>query len=132
MGRTVSNAPGYAPDDEFDPRVDDFVSKDRNYVHFDLPLTEAQRTNIRFTRVEILSHPFWPLIGYMAEERRVKKDARGKIEFKLKERPIKFGSHSDAALYEFYGKSLSHDYEQSLGGQGFAASVVSVPPWGGE
>lgn len=125
MGRTVSEAPGYAPDEDFDPRIDDFVSKDRNYVHFDLPLSHEQRANFRLTRAEILGHSFWPLIGYTAEERRVKKDEHGNIEFKLKERPIKFGSHRDAALYELYGKSLSHDYELSLGGHGFAASVLA-------
>lgn len=125
MGRTVSNAPGYAPSDEFDPRIDDFVSKDRKYIHFDLPLTETERTNFSLARTEMLSHSFWPLIGYTAEERRARKNDLGNIEFKLKERPIKFGSHRDAALYEFYGKSLSQDYEKALGGHGFAASVLA-------
>lgn len=125
MGRTVSNAPGYAPDEQFDPRLDDFVSKDRKYLHFDLPLTEEERTNFRLTSREMLSNSFWPLIGYTAEERRVRKDEQGKIVFKLKERPIKFGSHRDAALYEYYGNSLARDYENFLGGAGFSASILA-------
>ena len=73
MGRTVSNASGYAPEDEqFDPRTDDFVSKERNYTHFDLPLTEVERTGISFSDDEILSHSFWPLLGYIDVERRAK------------------------------------------------------------
>lgn len=125
MGRTASNAPGYALDEEFDPRIDDFTSKDRKYIHFDLPLTEHERKNFKPSRQDILGHAFWPLIGFTAEERRVKKDANGNIEFKIKERPIKFGSHQDAALLDFYGHSLSQDYERYLLDQGLSQSILA-------
>jgi hypothetical protein len=125
MGRTVSSAPGYAPDDEFDPRIDDFESKDRKYVHFDLPLSEAERKSLCPTRADYLGNSFWPLIGYTSEERRARKDDAGKLTFEKKERPIKFGSHRDAALLEFYAKSLSQDYEHQLGGCTFATSILA-------
>lgn len=125
MGRTVSSAPGYALDDDFDPSIDDFESKDRRYVHFDLPLSETERTNFAPSRADYLQNSFWPLIGYTSEERRARKDGAGKLTFEKKERPIKFGSHRDAALLEFYSKSLSRDYEQKLGGCTFATSILA-------
>lgn len=125
MGRTVSNAPGYAPDDDFDPRIDDFVSKDRTYLHFDLPLKVEDREAFCPSRSDFLQNSFWPLIGYTAEERRAKKDSLGALIFEKKERPIKFGSHRDAALLEFYSRSLSMDYEKNLGGCTFATSVLA-------
>lgn len=125
MGRTVSNVPGYAPDDEFDPRIDDFVASDRSYLHFDLPLSDSARESLRPTNRDYLSHAFWPLIGYTAEERRVRKDSAGALSFELKERPIKFGSHADAALLQCYTQSLSRDYEAILGGDLLANSVLA-------
>lgn len=125
MGRTVSNGPGYAPDDEFDPRIDDFVSKKREYLHFDLPLEKVERESFRPTESNILSNSFWPLIGYKIEERRAKKSDSGELYFDIKERPIKFGSHKDAAIFQYYAKSLSEDYERLLGGRNFARSVLA-------
>ncbi len=126
MGRTVSNASGYAPeDDEFDPRTDDFVSKERNYIHFDLPLNEADRTGITFTSEEILCHSFWPLLGFTSIERRAKKDNTGKLVVEDKERPIKFGSHGDAALLEWYTHALSRHYEVYLSDKEFSSSILA-------
>lgn len=114
MGRTVSNAPGYALDDEFDPRIDDFESKDRRYLHFDLPLSESERANFEVSADDICRNSFWPLIGYVNEERRARKSDAGDLIFLKKDRPIKFGSHRDAAILEYYSKSLSIDYELFL------------------
>lgn len=126
MGRTVSDASGYAPeDDEFDPRTDDFVSKERNYIHFDLPLNEADRTGIAFTNEEILRHSFWPLLGFTSVERRAKKDNTGKLVVEDKERPIKFGSHGDAALLEWYTHTLSRKYEAYLSDKEFSSSILA-------
>jgi RNA-directed DNA polymerase len=126
MGRTVSDASGYAPeDDEFDPRTDDFVSKERNYIHFDLPLNVASRTGISFTSEEILNHSFWPLLGFTSVERRAKKDSTGKLVVEDKERPIKFGSHGDAALLEWYTRELSFKYELYLKSQEYSSSILA-------
>lgn len=125
MGRTVSNALGYAPDDEFDPRIDDFVSKERKYVHFDLALSQAERDTFEPSVGDILQNSYWPLIGYVSQERRAKKDSAGNLVFSEKDRPIKFGSHRDAAIFEHYAKSLSIDYEDALGGRNLARSVLA-------
>ena len=125
MGRTVSNKPGYAPEDEFDPRIDDFVSKKRDYLHFDLPLSKAERKTFRVSANDILRNPFWPLIGYTAEERRAKVDSGGNLTFQLIERPIKFGSHRDAAILQYYAASLSKDYENHLASKSFRNCLLA-------
>lgn len=126
MGRTVSDASGYAPEeDEFDPKTDDFVSKERNYIHFDLPLNEADRTGITFTNEDILCHSFWPLLGFTSVERRAKKDKAGNLVVEDKERPIKFGSHADAALLEWYTRVLSRQYETYLEDKEFSGAVLA-------
>ncbi|QUL38429.1 antiviral reverse transcriptase Drt2 [Erythrobacter sp. JK5] len=126
MGRTVSSASGYAPeDDEFDPRIDDFVSKERNYTHFDLPLSEARRDGISFTANDICAHSFWPLLAYDSIERRAKKDENGDTIFVEKARPIKFAAHLDAALLEWYTKALSENYEAWLRDQAFSSSILA-------
>lgn len=126
MGRTVSNASGYAPEDEqFDPLFDDFVSKERNYIHFDLPLSESRRTGISFSDEQILRHAFWPLLGFSSIERRAKKNKQGNLVFEDKERPIKFGSHYDAALLEWYTRKLSTQYEIFLSDKKFATAILA-------
>lgn len=124
-GRTESEAAGYAPkDDEFDPTIDDFVAKSRKYVHFDLPLspTELGREP---TDDEIRRHSFWPLLGFTIEERRLKHDKLGNKIFEKKPREIKFGSHKDAALLEWYTRSLSLEYERFLAATNYGASVLA-------
>lgn len=127
-GRTVSYASGYAldgDDDDFDPIIDDFVSKERKYLHFDLPLSEADRTGFQISPSEIETHSFWPLIGYVSEERKVKKDKKGNLQFSVKQRPIKFGSHRDAAVLEYYTGLLSKDFENLIAANGSAPSVLA-------
>lgn len=126
MGRTESSASGYAPDcDEFDPRTDDFVSKERSYLHFDLRLSEARRTGLSFSARQICTHDFWPLLAYESVERRAKKDASGRTIFEEKVRPIKFAAHLDAALLEWYGYKLGSRYEAYLADRPFATSVLA-------
>jgi RNA-directed DNA polymerase len=115
MGRTVSYASGYAPeDDEFDPQLDDFVSRERKYVHFDRRLSESERGEIRATPQVILANSFWPLLAFSKIERRVKRDKLGAICFNDKKREIKFGSHKDSAILEHYSLKLSDRYESYL------------------
>lgn len=126
MGRTVSNALGYAPEeDEFDPSIDDFVVKERNYLHFDLPLTEDARKSFSISSEQMARHSFWPLLGFLSVERRVKKDKFGVFSVTEKERPIKFGSHVDAAIYAGYAEALSQQYERHLKESSFDSSVLA-------
>lgn len=92
----------YLPsENEFDPSIDDFVlrsvSKERNYKHFDLPLTENDREReIDFTQ-ETQPHRFWPLLGFTDITRRYVRVGPDVRERKSKPRPIRFAGHEDAA-----------------------------------
>lgn len=117
MGRTESKALGYAPldlDVDFDPLLDDFVSKDRKYLHFDRALSESAREGVRATDERLRKNAFWPLLGFTKTERRIRRDQHGNLSFLDKNREIKFGSHSDAALMEAYARRLAHPYERLL------------------
>jgi RNA-directed DNA polymerase len=120
-------APGYAPEDDqaFDPSTDDFISKERNYTHFDLPLSEEKRRNFRADPARIAQHSFWPLLGFTKTERRVRYDSvRGRY-VEPKARDIKFGSHTDAALLQHYANQLSECYEQYLDEKPFANAILA-------
>lgn len=125
MGRTVSFAPGYAPEDEFDPLTDDFVAKERKYRHFDLPLSQEQREQLRATGQSINSHAFWPLLAFSKIERRVKRDKAAGLVFSEKVREIKFGSHLDSAILEHYATGLAADYERYLSYSAIDSSVLA-------
>lgn len=130
MGRTDSEAPGYAPEivqdevDLFDPLADDFVSKERKYLHFDRALSESDRGQVRATDAAILSRSFWPLLAFTKLERRIRRD-EDKIFFEDKKREIKFGSHADAALLEAYARRLAISYEASLKDLGLSDCVLA-------
>ncbi len=120
-------ASGYAPedDDPFDPRIDDFISKERSYTHFDLPLTDEARSKFTITDDQIARHSFWPLLGFTKVERRVKYNPADGRYFVEKPREIKFGSHKDAAILEWYARQLSSRYEQYLCDQPYARSILA-------
>ena len=117
-------ASGYAPTDEYDPTIDEFVSKERNYIHFDLPLTEAERQRFAVSPTDMAQHAFWPLLGYTQLQRRVRIGETGNRYFEVKEREIKFGSHRDAALLEYYARLLSRRYEDFLSSKPFHGSIT--------
>ncbi len=126
MGRTVSYASGYAPEDgKFDPLLDDFVSRERRYVHFDRRLTESERGKIRATPQAIMTNSFWPLLAFSKIERRVKRDKLGLLSFNDKTREIKFGSHKDSAILEHYSLGLGESYESFLRGQPISDVVLA-------
>lgn len=129
MGRTDISIPECVPsEDVFDPLTDDFVSKERNYIHFDHPLSKAQRKRFSISPEQLRTHSFWPLLGFVQESRRAKFNKSGELYFELKPRKIRFGSHRDAAILEYYGKILGKKYEEFLKSQSFGNSVLAYRP----
>lgn len=125
MGRTESSAPGCAPCNEFDPATDDFVSKERNYTHFDVPLSEPERAGFSVTDTQLSQHEFWPLLGFTKIHRRLRFDRDRGRYWEAKPREIKFGSHRDAAVLEFYCQRLGKKYEAHLQQTKFGDSVLA-------
>lgn len=124
----------YLPsEDEFDPSIDDFVlpvmSKERKYKHFDLPLVERE-LEFDFSR-EDKPHRFLPLLGFTDVARRFVRTASGDREEKVKERPIRFAGHEDAAYLQAYAGHLNRFYERALAQDGTSGSVLAYRQGGG-
>jgi RNA-directed DNA polymerase len=118
---------GYAPEEDeiFDPTTDDFVSKERSYTHFDLPLSEEERKNFSVTNEEISRHSFWPLLGFTKIERRVRYAPDTGRYVEKKPREIKFGSHADAAILQWYARELAASYESYIEDKPFRDSILA-------
>lgn len=127
IGRTESFASGFEHiTSGYDPTGDEFPTKKRDYIHFDFRLTESQRTNLRLQDIDLSSYRFWPLLGFTIKHRRQVFDEEGeKLGFKVKNREIKFGSHSDAAILELYGRQLSAKYEEEITRLGISECVLA-------
>lgn len=124
----------YLPsEDEFDPSTDDFVlpaiSKERKYKHFDLPLVDRELA-FDFSR-EDEPHRFLPLLGFTDVARRYVRKASGDREVKVKERPIRFAGHEDAAYLQAYAGHLNGFYERALAQDGTSGSVLAYRRGGG-
>lgn len=119
----------YLPsEEEFDPESDDFiapfVTKERRYLHFDLPLTKLEREKgYDFSRTK--AHRFWPLLGFNETVRRFSIDESGLPKQKVKIRPIKYASHADAAYLECYAANLNKIYESAPGSRKVKDAVLA-------
>lgn len=124
----------YLPsENEFDPSTDDFVlpamSKERKYKHFDLPLVDRELA-FDFSR-EDEPHRFLPLLGFTDVARRYVRKASGQREVKVKERPIRFAGHEDAAYLQAYAGHLNGFYERALAQDDTSGSVLAYRRGGG-
>lgn len=112
----------------FDPATNDRVPikvKERRYLHFDLPISKEDREcKIDFSK-QRKPHRFWPLIGFTDTVRKYVSDKNGNKSPKVKERPIRYASHSDAAYLEMYANFLSRLYEEALKDDGSSESVLA-------
>jgi len=125
IGRTDSTASGFEHN-VFDPLTDDFLTKERKYIHFDNKLSETERSSISLNNTDLATHDFWPLLAFEIKARKkVFNDAGELIGFKPKPRKIKFGSHYDAALLEIYSKRISTYYESKLRELGLADTILA-------
>ncbi|MEP3889728.1 MAG: hypothetical protein ABJN69_04625 [Hellea sp.] len=127
IGRTESNASGYEPlGERFNPIIDDFIIKDRRYAHFDCPLSEGQRSSFSLNDINLSSHDFWPLLAFGIPRRKRVYDSYGEFcGFISKPRPIKFGSHQDAAILQLYARELGNKYESYLSNKDYKNSVLA-------
>lgn len=126
----------YQPSEEdFDPSIDDFVpvalSKERRYMHFDLPLDDDERQLQNDFTSPSKPHRFWPLLGYNDVTRRFTRDKTGHRVESKKIRPIRFAGHEDAAYLQAYAAHLEPFYESALKADGSSASVLAYRRGGG-
>jgi hypothetical protein len=103
--------------------------KHRSYLHFDVPFASpaAAWDFVCDFKEGILygspprKHGFHPFIGFTLSTLKIQREDKPgiprrlrRIIYKNKLRPIKIASHKDAAIYSYYGKTLSDLYETRL------------------
>lgn len=125
----------YLPsEDDFDPSIDDFpapqLCKERRYKHFDLPLSKAERESFNIRKITEAPR-FFPLLGFTDKARRYGSDEEGVRKITLKNRPIRFASHQEAAYLQAYAGQLSCYYEQALKEGRLGGSVLAYRQGGG-
>lgn len=102
-----------------------FRFKHRNYLHFDLPVSQKAAEELACDPGRVARHSFYPFLGFTNVTRRVKKDDQGELVTKTKTRDIKIAAHRDAAIYARYSDLLSGVYETELINRGIS-HVVSA------
>ncbi|MEC9345857.1 MAG: antiviral reverse transcriptase Drt2 [Pseudomonadota bacterium] len=114
---------------EFDPKSDDFISpflsKERKYRHFDLPIGKQERSNLINFSIEHDVHRFLPLLGFTEEFRRVSFDASGLRSIKIKKRPIRYASHKDSNYLQHYSNYISKYYDAAIKEDGTDKSILA-------
>lgn len=100
--------------------------KPRRYLHFDNPLSEKSAEKIVTNPRKVKTHSFYPLISYSNVTKKIFIDKKAeKIKSKDKIRPISYASHSDSAIYSYYSKKLSDNYEKLLTLHGLSNTVIA-------
>ena len=124
MNERTSLPPGEHDELVFDPLIDDFEPKQRSYIHFDAPLSSDLARKLSSNPDKVAKHSFFPFLGFTAVERRYKR-TKGALEIIEKPRDIRYASHADTAIYEFYSKQLSELYELYLDNAALSKSILA-------
>ena len=100
--------------------------RSRGYLHFDFPVNQKKAEEILSLPENVAMHSFFPFIDYEVESMKIKKnESTGKIDKKIKKRPIAYAAHVDSHIYSFYAWKLSQLYEDQLKVRGIDRSVLA-------
>lgn len=91
-------------------------------LRFDCPISEAAGEQYASDPEKVAAHAFFPFLSYVKVSPRYRK-----VEHKVKpkERPIRYASHLDTAIYRHYANCLSDAYEDLLAREGLQECVVA-------
>lgn len=91
-------------------------------LRFDCPISEADGERYASDPEKVAVHAFFPFLSYVKVSPRYRK-----VEHKAKpkERPIRYASHLDTAIYRHYAHYLSAAYEDLLAREGLQQCVVA-------
>jgi len=98
----------------------------RGYLHFDLPISQANAERLVPNPQVISKHAFYPLISYTIQTIKVKKDkSTGQLIRKKKPRAVSYASHIDSQIYSYYSYILSPLYEEILRKENISSAVLA-------
>jgi RNA-directed DNA polymerase len=86
--------------------------KRRSYNHLDYPLNFQAAEQLVSDKLKIAKWQFLPLVGYTDRKRRYRTDNSNRTiprhlrpkKVSTKEREIRYASHRDAAVYQYYAR----------------------------
>lgn len=102
-----------------------FRFKPRNYLHFDLPVSQSSAERLACDPEKVARHSFYPFLGYKITTAKIRRNTQGTIEKRSKEREIKIAAHRDAAIYARYADLLAPRYEAELKRRGLCNVVTA-------
>lgn len=105
--------------------------KPRNYLHFDLKLSEKDAIELVTSSEQVALHSFWPFIHFEKKVLRYKKTEQknelGKSVRKISEktRDLYYAAHSDSAIYSYYSYLLMLKHEELLMKESLSDSIIA-------
>lgn len=98
----------------------------RNYIHFDTPLSFAKANTLVKDSQKVSKHAFFPFLTFDVESIKYKTvDDTNEKERVSKTRQICYASHVDGYIYSYYAKILSELYEKKLKSLAIGNSVLA-------
>ncbi|WP_412757969.1 hypothetical protein [Legionella bozemanae] len=95
--------------------------KQRNYIHFDSPLSLKNTIKLVTNPACIIKHSFYPFIKDTLCEKKI----NSTLERDIKKRPVLYASHADSHIYSYYAHLLSEKYEKFLLNKDLANHVLA-------
>lgn len=97
--------------------------KPRTYKHFDVPIGSAWATAL--TADQVASHSWSPLMHWIKETPRYRKNDNGVMELKIKPRDIMHASHRDACILSKYSHDLTRRLDDWYAANGLHEVVIA-------
>ena len=99
--------------------------KRRGYPHFDRQLDTVQAVKLVTNPDAVAKRSFLPFLAFDVIQRRYKKQDDGTRKKDIKQRPVAFASHADAAIFSYYAYLLKQPYEAALASRGLGDHVLA-------
>lgn len=99
--------------------------RSRGYIHFDERPARQDLLRMISDAKLVAKWQFMPLIEATTRTKKIKSKKNGIFSVKIKERPICYASHKDAALYAFYSKFIERKYSDLLVKEGMSECVTA-------
>ncbi len=104
----------------------------RTYRHLDFPQTYDSAKRIACAPSAVEKHQFLPLVRFVEERRRFRTDNSDRsiprrkrpTIVSTKTRDIRYASHADAAIYQYYSFLLKDPYEAFLKSNGLDEAII--------